>query len=887
MSGIRTARSKPEKEPQFPGSQTFIVREKLKFPGTLRGPWNVPYARNLSFTGRENLLEHLHNALLSHRAVALSGLGGIGKTQAAVEYAYRHQNDYTAILWVNASSSEGLVTEFGSLARTLNLLEKNSQDENEIIDAVKRWLEANADWLLIFDNADSLTRALEFIPQENKGKVLFTTRLHATGSSAHCVTLEKMEPDEGTLFLLRRAKIIPIGAHLDVASDVDRMKAAKLSTEMDGLPLALDQAGAFIEEIPSTLAEYLDLYQAEGARLRASRGDFAAEHPESVTITFSLAFAKVTSASLAATDLLRLCAFLAPDAIPEEMFSEGVRYLSEPLKSAVVRPLDWVTTIKGAGRFSLLRRNPASKMLTLHRLVQAVLKDGMDRAEQRLWSERAVRVVSATFPKPEFSNWGRCDRLLPQVQSSEKLIEQWHFEMQEVADLLNEAGRYLYERARLSEAVSFLQKALAIWEKTLGSEHSSVAAGLNNLAAIYDEQGRYTEAELLFQRALQIDQKVSGEEHPDVAIDLNNLAGLYESQGKYIEAESLYKRALAIREKSLGSEHHSAAMSLNDLAYLYEVQGRYQEALPLHKRSLDIKEKVLEPNHPSLATSLDNLAGLYKTLGRYTEAEPLLQQALKIREKSLGTDHPSWATGLNNLAGLYRAQGKYAEAEPLLQQALAVKEKVYGPEHPEVLAISNNLAVIYENQKKYTEAESLYQRALTTREKKLGTDHPDVATSLNNLATLYLTQRQYDKAESLFQRTLAILEKAFGANHVNVASGLNNLARLYIAEGQYADAEPLCKRSVDIVEKLFEPNHPSIATSLHGLARLYHAEKRYTDAEPIYQRVMGILEKAFDEQHPHFIRCLKNYAALLRQTNREPEAQEMEARAKAIVDKES
>ena len=675
LFGIRTARHKPEEEPEFPGSLTSVVGEQPEFPGTLRVPWNVPYARNLFFTGRENLLKSLHNALRSYQAVALSGLGGIGKTQIAVEYTYRHQNDYTAILWVNASSREILITEFGSLARTLNLPEKNSQDENEAIDAVKRWLEANAEWLLIFDNADSPTRVLEFLPQKNAGKVLFTTRLQATGPSAHCVAIEKMEPDEGALFLLRRAKIIPRDALLDKASDVDRTKATELLIEMDGLPLALDQAGAFIEETPSTLAEYLDLYQTEGERLRASRGDFVADHPESVTITFSLAFAKVTAASPAAADLLCLCAFLAPDAIPEEIFSQGAPDLGTALSIVASRPLELINTIKEAGRFSLLHRNPATKTLSIHRLVQTVLRDEMDKTMQRQWAERAVRAMERTFPHVEFSTWPRCERLLPHALAGAHLVREWRMEFLEATRLLNQISSYLKVRARYAEAEPLLRWALRTREKILGPDHPAVATLLSNLATLYNSRGRYSEAEPLLQRALTNMERALGPDHPAVATLLSSLGDIWRAQKNYIEAEKLHQRALTIRKQLLGQDSPLVAESLNNLAAVYYDQHCYDKAEPYYQEALAILEKVLGPERPAVAITLGNLARLYQKQGKDAEAEPLYKRALAISERVLGPNHPNVNVILKYYADLLRTKNREAETNELEARAKAIQDK--------------------------------------------------------------------------------------------------------------------------------------------------------------------------------------------------------------------
>jgi tetratricopeptide (TPR) repeat protein len=639
----------------------------------------------------------------SERTQALNGLGGIGKTQTAVEYAYRHRQDYEVVLWAGANTRETLVADYAAIADLLDLPEKNAQDQGEAVGAVKRWLENNDGWLLILDNADDLAMAREFIPSSERGHVLLTTRAQSTGTIAVRNKVEKLEPREGAFLLLRRMKKLNDGESMESAPAELRTQAEALSKELDGLPLALDQAAAFIDETPSSLGEYLSLYRRERSELLSRRGELTSDHL-SVTATFSLAFEKVEKVSSAAADLLRVCSFLEADSIPEEIFSEGAEELGEALASSAESPLKLTLAIGEAGRFSLLGRNPETQTVSLHRLVQDVLRAKMDKGTERIWAERAVRAVNSAFPDVKYAQWASCSRLIPHAQLLASLVEGYGFNFPEAARLLNQAGHYLNERAQYEEAEPLYRQALAIYEKALGAEHPDVATVLNNLAELYHNQGKYKEAETLYKRALAIYEKVLVAEHPYTAMSLNNLAALYQAQGRYEEAETLYKRALAIREKVLVAEHPDTAMSLNNLALLYQAQGRYEEAEPLYKRALAIREKVLRAEHPNTALSLNNLAELYRAQGRYEEAEPLYKRALAICEKVLGGEHPYTASSLNNLALLYRAQGRYEEAETLYKRALAICEKVLVAEHPDTITVSENYAALLREMKGEEEA---------------------------------------------------------------------------------------------------------------------------------------------------------------------------------------
>ena len=315
--------------------------------------------------------------------------------------------------------------------------------------------------------------------------MLLTTRARAVGAVARLVEIQEMGTEEGALFLLRRAKYIAEDAPLDAAAEADQATAKEIAAQLDGLPLALDQAGAYIEETGCGLSGYLDLYRSHALELLRRRGVLASDHPDPVATTWALSFENIEKANPAAAELLRFCAFLHPDGIPEEVFSEGAPELGPVLGPVGSDAFALNSAISEILKYSLLRRDPNASTLEIHRLVQAVLKRGMDEATQRLWAERAVRAVNRAFPAVEFSTWAVCERLLPQAHACAELINQWGFEFPEAARLLNQAGFYLYERGRYTDAEPLYERALAIREKALGPEHPDVATSLNNLAVLY------------------------------------------------------------------------------------------------------------------------------------------------------------------------------------------------------------------------------------------------------------------------------------------------------------------------------------------------------------------------------------------------------------------
>ncbi len=821
--------------PQSPQSASTVVTFSSDAPGL--PVWNIPYGRNSFFTGREEALEQLHATLTANtnpiaitQPQAISGLGGIGKTQLAIEYAYRYRADYTAVLWVRAESVDLLISDFLSISVLLVLPEHNEQDQSKIVHAVLRWLDTHTGWLLILDNADHLETSRAFIPSAGHGHVLLTTRAFSTGTIAGRIELETMTVEEGMRFLLRRIKSVWTNTSLEGISESVWSLTRAIVEAMDGLPLALDQAGAYIEETRSSLRDYLKLYRAWRQRLLRMRGQDVAGHPEPVATTWSLSLEKIKQTNPAAAELLCLLALLHPDSIPEAMIVTAAAELGPVLQPVVEEEFDFNEAIGELHKYSLLKRDPEKKILVIHRLVQAVIWDNMETETQRQWAERAVRSISRVFPDVEFATWDTCQQYLPHAQLCVTLIDQWQMEFLEAVRLLQRMGKYLQARAQYVEGEPIYQKALALHERLLGPDHPEIAQTLSGLASLHYEQGKYEQAKQLYQRALALHEQAQGTSHARVGNILSELALLYDAQGKYEQAEPLYQRALLIFEQVLGQEHPYVATSLNGLAQLYRNQGKYERSELLYQRALRIREQVLGQEHPDVATTLNGLAQLYRDRGKYELAEPLYQRALRIREQVLGQEHPDVAIVLNNLAELYLNQGKYAQAEPLLQRALHIfeQESNYLVAYP-----LNNLAELYLNQGKYEQAEPLYQRVLRIFEQVIGPEHPLVAYPLNGLANIYREQGKYEQAEPLYQRALAIRKRQRGEQHLETAESLYDFACFLEARKQPEEALALYLQALTICEQQLGLQHSRTVDTRIRTIRLLRENGRPEEASAL------------------------------------------------------
>ena len=680
----------PEEKANKQGDDTSPTKAVAEDAPVLPALPLVPYHRNLYFTGRDADLAYLVECLDPEKTeklpypFALCGLAGMGKTQLAIEYIYRNSYKYQAIFWVNASFFPVLLADFVAIADTLHLVEAEERDQNCIVAAVKRWLEMNTKWLLVLDNVKDLEMVQKFLPLEGGGMILFTMRTSVTGTLANSLELKRMGTEDATLFLLRRAKVLSMKEPVEVVLNTEWQAATQIVELMDGLTLALDQAGAYIEETRCGITGFLELYQQSNVHFLERRGKMVVDHPESVAKTLTLCFEKVQQSNPEAADLLYFCAFLSGVAIPEEL-----------LVTCALNSLHFNEMISDVLTYSLLSRDSQNRTFKMHRLIQSLLSDSLNDKQRRQWAERVVQAVNSVFPDNTFTAWPKCQSYLPCVQVCYDFAQQYTLISSDAERLFSQAGYYLLERAQYPMAEQFLQQALHIMRQVYGEQHTEIAVCLSRLAILYQFTGKYEQALEHMQRALSIFELVLGNEHEYVAECLNDLGSLYFYLQQYEIAETYCQKAIKVWESVHNPQDTLLAAGFNNLAKIFQTQGKYYQTEPLLQKALDIWEKAQGREHPDVAFALSNLAHLYQIQHRFEEAEPLLLRARDIRGKALGIKHPRYAASLNDLAEFYKVCGKSEQARALYKQSLHILMQIFGPEHPSVVDVKDALANIY------------------------------------------------------------------------------------------------------------------------------------------------------------------------------------------------
>ncbi|HYW20953.1 MAG TPA: tetratricopeptide repeat protein [Nodularia sp. (in: cyanobacteria)] len=746
----------------------------------------------------------MHEDLQRGNYVAISGMGGVGKTELATQYAKRYQESYGGIAWFNDRNSNlaAEILEFFiklGLEIPQELGGKLLSLKEQVAWCWSRYPDSTSPILIVFDDVTDLANLRQVLPEDQRFCVLVTTTPRILDPNfIQEISLDVLSPEKA-LELLKR-----LLGNTDRRVD-NQLEAATAICECLGyLPLGIELVGGYLVRDPglslNTMFERLKTQKLAEISLQREPDSTIGQAQLGVKAAFTLTWEKLDPLTQQLGKFLSLFA-------PQQILWDLVNWVATDggkAEDEAATQLTWSQEEINSAKKQLYARNllqlveaTEGEYYKIHALVRWFLQ------EQLTNSGEIKSVLETTFASAMIS----VAHYLPQSPTSED-IESVKDVVPHIEDLGNRiiADIQPAGEAQINSPAS-VPNDQVIW----------IFVGVSRF---YAGQGLYKLAEPWHEQCVNVCQALFAGDHPDVATSLNNLGELYRSQGRYSQAEPLFIQALEMKERLFVGDHSNVATSLNNLAFLYKSQGRYSQAEPLFIQALEMTQRLFAGDHPNVATSLNNLGELYRSQGRYSQVEPLLIQALEMTQRLFVGDHANVATSWNNLALLYRGQGKYSEAEPLFIQALEMTQRLFAGDHSDVATSLNNLAELYRSQGRYSQAEPLYKKALEMRQRLFAGDHLDVATSWNNLALLYRGQGKYSEAEPLFIQALEMTQRLFADDHPNVATSLNNLAGLYDSQGRYSEAEPLYKKALEMCQRVLGVNHPTTATIKENLAIL-------------------------------------------------------------------
>jgi tetratricopeptide (TPR) repeat protein len=837
------------------------------------------------FVGRTAELAALHDRLSVHGAPTalvpaqtIHGLGGIGKTRLAVEYAWAFADSYFALLFASAETPDVLAQNLSRLARpeALALCEPEEENEQRQRELVLDWLERETEWLLILDNVDSpdpaaAVRAL--LPRLTSGRVIITSRLADWSEGVQTLPLSVFSEATSVAYLLRKCM-----TRREEANDAD--PAAVLARDLGGLALALEQASAFINLHGLSFGEYRERWAREDAAVRAWFDEGLMRYPRSVATTWETSFAELGDDARA---LLRLLCWLSTEPTPRGLFRTEAAAGLIAARRAVgrSRPLP---ALKELADYSLLHQVGADSV-QIHRLVQEVTRARLpEPVERRAWLAVCIDIVDvyATGDPHDPQTWGIWDPLRPHVLAAVSWAEKADL-LEPTGRLLSQLGVLLLRKAVHTESADCMRRALRLRARHFGPRSAEVAGIEGNLGTVSERLDQLAEAEEHYRSALAIfDERQLGES-AEAANVLNNLAALYVGMNRFDEATITLDRAMALDRKLLPAGSPMLAPGLSNYGNLLWRTGRFAEAEAAYREALAIIEQHHGAGYPEASTIRSNLGLLLQDVGRLAEAEECFRTALAIDTAIFGADHPAVGRDSNNLALLLRLRGRLGEAEMLLRTALESDRRTFGDYHSEVADGYSNLGLVLTDMGRDMEAEECFRRALAIDEAVHGASHLRIAVVCLNLSSVLKSRGDMPGAFALCRRALDIQSGKLGQYHPDVASTWNNLARLEQLDGRLPLARAALRHAMAIDRKAFGRRHPRLGTRLNNLAHIYWEEGRLDRADRLYRAALIADRATYGLTHPEIAVDLYNFAELLRARGRAGEARAHHAKAAEIA----
>ncbi len=629
----------------------------------------------------------------------------------------------STVLWIDARSDDSFLRDHEYISRRVQRpLRPKATPRTQLEDFYHQLSLESGTSIVIWDNVDIASELVESVsssPSATNICIIITSR-NATFSRRFAkdttgyIHLRSLSTSESVVLLGKTAG-------LD-ASDATLLEVVSL---LDGLPLALCQAGSYMRRHNVSPLEYISLYDQTSETFKG--------YNASIYRTIGISLDELVRNEAPALKVLSLLSIFDTSRIPKYLLLSKATKFTPPLS---IKGLEHA--IHSLESYSLVHLTPDGDHLDMHRLVQGVIRRRLNRkGDVSAWENTALRVLSSEFPTGIFENWSKCGELLPHalvvleygiVKDVENFIPYY--------ELLRNAGVYVLKTGRYVDAEKLLREAYFISLKRGGQDSKNTYSIATLLAQLCLLMGKLNEAEILENQVIEWRVRELGAEHPDTLTSMANLVSTYRNQGRWKEAEELGVEVVEKTRRVLGADHQGTLTSIANLASIYRDQGRWKQAEELRVEVVEKTRRVLGPDHPDTLASMANLVSTYGDQERWKEAEELGVEVVEKTRMILGAEHPGTLTSMANLASTYGGQGRWKEAEELEIQVIQIRERVIGKEHPETLTSMANLALTYGDQGRWKEAEELEIQVIELRKRVLGEEHPSTLTSIANLASI-------------------------------------------------------------------------------------------------------------------------------------------------------
>ena len=811
-----------------------------RFPGTVPRIWSAP-ARNADFTGRAETLELLRDKLSGGGAVvaaqALYGLGGVGKTQLAQEYAHRFMADYDLVWWVPSERAEEISLSLAELARKMEL-----RVGDNVAEAAEAALEALRKdivprWLLIFDNADNPNQVESWLPV-GSGHVIITSRNHGWTNTAEQLEVNEFSRDESITHLLRH---VP---QLDPA-DADRVAEA-----LGDLPLAIEQASAWLEQTGMPAQTYVaELSTPRATRILALNQP--SDYPTSVVATWNMSFERLRDRSPAAVRLLQILAFCSPGPISLNLlYSEEMIQSLLPFDPTLTERLMLGRIIRDISRFALVKVDQGSNSLQIHRLVQAVIRAQMTEEEQADARHEVHKFLVGARPRQgetdDPSNWSTYEIIWPHLGPSkaEECPEA------RTRELLIDWVRYQWKVGEFESCLTLTERLESTWSRQLGADDQQTLYLRFHIANVLRSQGRYREALELDMAVLERQRAVLGTDHPHALMTAGSLAADLKALGDFREALVRDRRTYASFKEQFGEDYPRTLMAASNLAISYRLTGDYAAARRLDEDTLARRRVVLPPDHPYTLDTAANLALDMRAEGAFEDSVALLRTTLDKYRAVFDDDMIEPLRTATSLAVSLRKAGDQAEAMKLAQETYGRYARRHGSHTPEARICALNLACDYAAGGHFQRALDLALEVKGAFVAGLGNDHPNTLVAANNLACYLRAVGRYPEALELAEDATRRMRQTLGEQHPMSLAATINLSNCLGDAQDLAAAESLQRDTLATLTKLLGARHPDTLICQADLAVTLRDAGRAEEAEAMAAKVLAGLEQVVGQGHP-------------------------------------
>lgn len=778
--------------------------------------------RNPRFVGREELLTRIRGLLGNGPVVLLPSadhqLGGTGRTQLAVEYAYRYADTYDLVWWIPAEQTAGMRAALVGLAKELKLPE--ARDINRTLGAVRDALsrgEPYRNWLVVFENANRPEDIKPYLPS-GAGHVLVTSRNPRwTSEVAQAVPVAVFDRTDSVDFLRRRAPELPVA------------DAERIAERLGDVPMALDQAAAVRAAAGWSVEEYLGRYEARADELA---------FPTPIRVSWGLAADAIAATSPAASELLRLSAFLASAPISWELLW-AARGIAGPVLAPTLRiERRLKAAIRLIGRYGLAELDPPGESLLVHPLVRGMVGQQLT-SEQHAALLRTVRAMLAAADPGDPDNpghWSRYAAVIPHLVHSDVLGG----ETEEIRQLVINCIRFLYARGDYDSSRDLAAQAVARWRDSLGETDEQTLLASFHLANALRAVGRTADARALNAQTLRFQREVLGVDDETTLATANSVGGDLRMQGHFSQARQLDADNLVRYRRLFGESFPTALRCANNLAADLRLLGDFRGARTIDEQVLRHRMAILVEDHPEIVSSRTGLAFDLFGLGDYAGAAAQIAAAGDF--DTLGDDHPMalWAGRFGAMAA--RRAGR-PDARARATANVDRYRKKFGDLSVETLAALVSLANCAREEDDLDEAHHLFERAVARYHAVLGDEHPFTLASAAGLATVVRATGRHAEARTIDAEALGGLRRSVGSDHPFTLSCANGLAADLIATGEAQQAREIALDTLARSRILRGADHPDTLACAFNVAL-------DSDDHSAIEAALEDLQKSYGDTHP-------------------------------------